>query len=100
MVLSFLPPGAASQAGFPPPLLAILRGWAPHVSLGVLQSTPRSQGHAQGRAVSGEVMHLQRELAEPHQSHFKSQATAGLPHEATAATEPPPLRSRPAVASR
>lgn len=36
-------------------------------------------------------MHLQRELAEPHQSHFKSQAAAGFPHETPVAVEPPPL---------
>lgn len=57
---------------------------------------------ARGRSGFGDAS--RGELAEPHRSHFKSQAAAGPPppatHEATAAAEPPPLRSHPTVASR
>lgn len=43
-------------------------------------------------------MCLWGKLAEPHQSHFKSGITTGLPHEATTSTEPPLRRLHPAAA--
>lgn len=73
-------PWKCPEVGLPPLLLGVPTSWAS------CRPPLRARTLCHGRHGLEDVMHLQRELAQPHLSHFKSQAAAGLPREATADT--------------